>query len=502
MSPRSLQTRGAHGSSASRHGAPEVTVRVRRGGPAASAFALTVVLLLAAWGSAAAVQWPWQDEGPVPVYPDVTAEAGWLAQRLEARDVVIVDARPAASHAAGHIPGAVSVPFGTLPHPIVAAGALGELGLTGRGRIVCYGDGPLDGDAAALFWALDASGAEGPMLLNGGLDAWVGIGGSLDTAPVSLPPVRWTGDYRPGRVASAAYVALKFGEDGHEIIDTRGWDAWHGRLDEGEWGSTARDGHVPHALPYDFIDFVSPNGSLRDAEDTRDTFARLGPRPSTPVDLGDEFIVHGEGDADGAVGYFLLRRAGFERVRYFRGGWDEWASDPDLPVVRIVSADEVMYRLAQARRWLRPDAPPASFVFFDVRHWGNHAGGHIPGAVSLTSSFFADSLDVYVDRHWPGVDRSKTPIVTYCYGSNCIRSRNCSTVAARMGFVNVERFYEGVDGWRLADGELRRDEERLEEMQKQTEEARREAEARRAAKAAETTGDAPSPDGGTEDAGP
>jgi thiosulfate/3-mercaptopyruvate sulfurtransferase len=444
--------------------------------------ALVVVSLVLVASSAAAVQWPWQrdDETP-PVYPDVTATVDWLSQRLGARGVIVADARSPEAYARGHVPGAVSIPFDSLPHPAAASKALGALGLTGRGRIVCYGAGPLAGDAAGLFWVLDAAGAEGPMLLDGGLDAWIGLGHELETSLAELPAAGWTGTYRPDRAASAAYVALKFGEDGHEIIDTRGWDAWSGSIDERDWGVPKRDGHLPHALPYDFTEFFSPDGSLREPEDTRDSFARVGPRPSSPVDLGDEFIVHGDGGADGAAGYYLLRRAGFERVRYFAGGWNEWVSDPDLPVVRIVEADEVMHRLASARRWFRPDAPPEDFVLFDVRHWGNHASGHVPGSVSLSSSLFADSLDVYVERYWPGICRAGTPIVTYCYGSNCIRSRNCSTIAARKGFVNVERFYEGVDGWRLADGEFVRDEERLEAMRVEQEEARRKAAERRAA---------------------
>ena len=154
------------------------------------------------------------------------------------------------------------------------------------------------------------------------------------------------------------------------------------------------------------------------------------------------------------MGYFLLRRAGVERVRYFPEGWSAWAGDPNLPIVRIIGAEELEARIARARRWFRPDAPPSGFALFDVRHWGNHASGHLPGAVSLNSRFFADSLDVYVERSWPGLDKATAPIVTYCYGPNCIRSRNCSTEAARQGFIRVERFYGGIEDWRLAGGTL------------------------------------------------
>jgi len=453
----------------------------------ATASLLAVAILLLAVATAVAVRWPWQrsEEGPV-TFPDVTATPSWLAERLGDRSVVVVDARSAAEYSEGHIPGAISVPASVLGlddriDPFEICSSMGQLGLTGRGRIVCCGGGRLDASAAALFWALDVAGAEGPMLLEGGFEAWDAGGRPRETSASTRPPAAWSGGPRPDRLASAAYVALVFGADGHEIIDTRGWDEWAGELDEGSWGTRARVGHIPHALPYDFSEFRGTDDMLLPPEETRETFSRTGPRPSTPVDLGDEFIVHGRGGTDGATGYYLLRRAGMERLRYFQAGWSLWKSDHSLPVVRIVSPDELAQRVAGERRWLRPDAPPRNFVLFDVRHWGDHATGHIPGAVGLSSSFFADSLDVYLARDWPDIDRSSTPVVTYCYGSNCIRSRNTATQAARRGFTYVERFYQGIEGWRLVGGELLRDEERLEAMRREYEKARREAEEKREA---------------------
>ena len=150
-----------------------------------------------------------------------------------------------------------------------------------------------------------------------------------------------------------------------------------------------------------------------------------------------------------------LRRAGVEVVRYYPGGWRDWTEDASLPIVRIIHSEELALRLAEDRRWFRPNAPPASFAFFDVRHGADYERGHIPGAVNLPSSVFADSLDAALDRHWPNLDRAQAPIVTYCYGERCIRSRATSTAAAREGFVYVERFYGGLDEWRNIGGNIR-----------------------------------------------
>ena len=45
------------------------------------------------------------------------------------------------------------------------------------------------------------------------------------------------------------------------------------------------------------------------------------------------------------------------------------------------------------------------------------------------------------------MNRSQTPLVLYCYGRDCIRSRECATIAARHGFLNLLWYREGMDGW-------------------------------------------------------
>jgi 3-mercaptopyruvate sulfurtransferase SseA len=239
-----------------------------------------------------------------------------------------------------------------------------------------------------------------------------------------------------------------YGETGFELVDARGWDVWEGEPHEPGVTPTSRTGHIPHALPYDFREFAAPDGSLRSSEDTRATVSRLGPRPSSPVDLQDEFIVYGRGPDDGALGYYLLRRAGLAKVRFYPDGFDEWSSHPELPVTRIIHAEEILARLNREVRLLVPDTPPRSFVLFDVRHYRDYGLGHVPGAVNLQSNVFADSLDSALARWWPAVDRSSMPVVVYCYGASCIRSRNCSTIAARAGFMNTERFYGGIEEWK------------------------------------------------------
>ncbi|MBM3308120.1 MAG: hypothetical protein FJY74_07335 [Candidatus Eisenbacteria bacterium] len=428
----------------------------RRGSVGGRAWAIAACLVVSLAASPAAAQWPWDPAEPVPEpdYPDVTASVS--GEPLAGRDVVVLDARPRDAYLLGHVPGALSAPAAALPDVSVAAAFLGALGLSGDERIVCCGEGPDLRDAALLFWFLEAAGAREVALLEGGMAAWARGGGPVETVEASLRPCAWAREPDSDRIATRAYVAAVYGETGHELVDTRGWDVWEGlpqepggeRTQASGAAPSTRTGHVPHALPYDFSEFFARDGALRSPEDTRAAFARLGPRPSNPVNLQDEFVVYGWGSEDGAIGYFLLRRAGIVKVRFYPGGFDEWVSDAESPVTRVVHAEEILARLNREPKLLVPDTPPRSFVLLDVRHDRDFAFGHIPGAVNLQSHVFADSLDATVARHWPEADRATVPVVSYCYGPSCIRSRNTSTMAARAGFLNTERFYGGVEEWK------------------------------------------------------
>ncbi|MFH1865158.1 MAG: rhodanese-like domain-containing protein [Candidatus Eisenbacteria bacterium] len=415
---------------------------------------------------------------PEPDYPDITVTAELLAGRLDARDVVVIDSRSTSLYRAGHVPGAISFPPESFPEvespPDLARlqDVLGELGLTGRERLICCGEMSYSGEAARLFWLLEVAGAGRVALLDGGVAGWRAAGHALASEPTVRAPAEWAPEPATELLATREYVRRSFGEPDVEIIDARGRDAWLGPVEREEWGTLKRVGHVPHALPFDFTCFFAPDGTLLEPGETWSSFARLGPRPANPVDLSVDFVVHGwgmpRGDGfgksedeawgDGPLGYFLLRRAGIARVRLYPGGWRDWSGDPYLPVVRVVNAEELMHRLRRSRHWLRPDAPREELAFFDVRHPADHARGHIGGSVSLRSDYFADSLDVRIERYWPDIDRLTTPVVTYCYGEDCIRSRATSTAAAKKGFVYIERFVGGLDEWRYAGGELVRGE--------------------------------------------
>ncbi|HEV2844645.1 MAG TPA: rhodanese-like domain-containing protein, partial [Thermoanaerobaculia bacterium] len=205
-------------------------------------------------------------------------------------------------------------------------------------------------------------------------------------------------------------------------------------------------GHVPHALPFDFRRWQPKNGRWPEPGAPWETLDQLGPRPieRDRIDPKAEIVLYGEGPDDPlpGLGYLLLRRMG-RPVRVFPGGWRAWTAEAASSVVRIADAMEVA-------RLLGIDDPggKTGAALVDLREPGDFLRiGHLPGAVSHPAYDRKESLETFMAARWPVEKASRIPIVLYCYGRNCIRSRDTATLLARMGYTNLVWFREGMISW-------------------------------------------------------
>lgn len=326
---------------------------------------------------------------------------------------------------------------------------LARLGLSGEETVVVEGDDPAA--VGRLFWLLEWSGFSGVRVLDPAATEAEGPAGWRPLPPPPAPaaddlavPVAPEGPH--GVIAvDRAWVRERFGTPEVELVDLRSREDWAA-------------GHVPHSLPFDFERLLD-EGGWPDPVAARRTLGRLGPRPSTPVDLAATFVVYGSGGSGGngdggdaggdelGLAYLLLRMMGVEAA-VFPGGWAEWRAEPSSPVVRVVGAEEVRELLAAANPELA-DRPVPGVTLLDVRGEKDHFVRHLPGALSFPSRSCPES-DWSVVPEPPSGDRLDAPIAFYCYGRNCIRSRDCSTAAARAGFREVLWFRDGVPAWHEA----------------------------------------------------
>lgn len=392
-------------------------------------------------------------ESPPPARADALGEPvvvapAWLAPRAASgvSPLRVLDLRPRADFERAHVPGAISLPADSIADLEALSAMLSAFGVAAAETLVCYADAATILPAARAFWLIEAAGARAARFLDGGIDAWraAALPVEVGAADARRPPAAaWRARPDSSRIATHADVLARFGTDGVEILDARGPEAWEAEsagLLASQWGVA---GHIPHALPFAFSKLVRADGTIAPMAEIRNELRRAGPRPATPVDLDSEFIVYGDGGGfDAALGYLILRAAGIERVRCYPDGWAAWSSDATNPRVRIVGASLVKRR-ADARA-----AEP--YPLFDMRTRNDFTSGHIPGATLLAAHQFEDSLDAIVERTWPGLDRARTPLAAYCYGADCIRSRNGCTWAARRGFLRLEWFRGGIAEWEQA----------------------------------------------------
>ena len=258
----------------------------------------------------------------------------WLRDRGSA--VVIVDAREGDAYAAGHLPGAVSLPVkavrGTrngvadelLPSAELAKRA-GALGLDADTEIVVHA-GPKLQDATQVLLALVTLGHRRVAVLEGGFGAWATAG--LPIVRDRPTPVAKT--YVP-RAGSDAFVvgldAVKatLAPGAPPLVDVRPAEAFRGESPAGP-----RAGHVPGALnrPYTADVVATERGTFWKApDDLRAGYAALGLDPAAPLILSCR-----TGHQASQTWFTLNVLLGYRDVRWYDGSIVEWAAQPDLPL--------------------------------------------------------------------------------------------------------------------------------------------------------------------------
>lgn len=380
------------------------------------------------------LQFPVPPPGPPrhTALPEILIGPAELARLLKAGGAVPLDAREAGPYAQGHLPGASS-----------AGGGLPQAGV-----VIVYGEGGAGREEVARqYWLLRREGRSGVRVLDGGIAAWRAAGLPLETGPA---PPRTAPDPRPSpglkAVVSADWVAESFGQAGVELLDVRdarGWDRW-------KTPPTFAAGHIPYALPFDPRALLPAEG-WPEPVGLRRRLSAFGPRPGDPVSLESTFVLYADGEDDPRLGLgcLLLDLAGLD-ARVFPGGWKEWTAGGKRPVVRVVSAAELAAQLRRGDPKLSADRPPRDLILLDLRDPRDFAIGHLPGALNLPFLDFPAEFEKTVEARWPGADRASIPLVLYCYGIDCVRSRKAGAQAARAGFRDLLWFRGGVQEWRDA----------------------------------------------------
>lgn len=282
--------------------------------------------------------------------PAHLVDVAWLAARLDAPDLVIVDATthlpvPAdgayapesgrADYDHAHIPGAVfadlltdfadpdaAEPW-TVPGRDRFVAAAEALGIGDGARVVVYDQH--DGFwATRLWWQLRLEGFDAVAVLDGGLPAWRAFGGEV-TDTVSTPrPRTFTGARRPALLRSTAQVVAGLDDPDTLLVNVLDPETYRGEVT-----NYARPGHIPGSINFPVFQIRDgQTGTLRPLPELRAAADEAG-----LLDPARTVVTYcGGGIAATGIAH-VLALLGRDDVAVYDGSMTAWAADPGLPLV-------------------------------------------------------------------------------------------------------------------------------------------------------------------------
>jgi len=275
---------------------------------------------------------------------DTLVDAHTLRVNLGRADWRVVDCRhdlsqPQAgpqAYARGHIAGAVFAHMdrdlsgaktpGSGRHPLPEPDRLVECfrrwGIERHTQIVAY-DANAGSLAARLWWLARWLGHQNVALLDGGWQAALDAGLTLETAEPRIAPSRFERGPSLAPAVDVDAVQAARAAAGWLIIDARAPDRYGGRNETIDPVA----GHIPGAVNRFWQANVGPDGRFKPADQLRSEFTKL---------LGAHAVANVISQCGSGItachNLVAMQRAGLAGAALYPGSWSQWIADPARPV--------------------------------------------------------------------------------------------------------------------------------------------------------------------------
>jgi len=244
------------------------------------------------------------------------------------KNLVIIDARTRRAYAKGHIPGAISIPSeetfdqkGDKTRVIRQndlRNMLSGLGVKNQDHLFIYDSGIMK-DAAHVFWAMEVYGHTRTSVLDGGLPAWVRLGGKLTRKIVAKPASNYLPNVSPHRLATKLMTRLAIETPGVVVLDARTEQEYLGKKSK-----AARKGHIPGAINIPAgKNLDKKSGVLKSVMELNKLYTGIGEK--------SKVVTYCNRGRDSSLSYLTLRNLGYS-VSVYDGAWLEWGNDLKLPI--------------------------------------------------------------------------------------------------------------------------------------------------------------------------
>ncbi|RPJ07651.1 MAG: sulfurtransferase [Deltaproteobacteria bacterium] len=263
----------------------------------------------------------------------------WVEKNLNNPRVVMVDIRKVEEYKEGHVLNSINLFYGSwaikkkgldneLPEDDDLFDIIGSAGIKPDSHVVVIGktDSVTDlVNMTRVSWTMIYAGVENVGILDGGFNKWKNEKKPLSTDVAKPKAIEYKGKVNKAIFATKDYVLSKIGKS--TIVDTRMPDFFFGasKLDFVE-----RAGHIKGAVSLPSAWIFAKEGTFKSKEDLDAMAAGV-----VGKDMSKEVLIYCDTGRLCSGWWFIFREVlGHRDVKAYDGSMQEWAKDPNTPVVK------------------------------------------------------------------------------------------------------------------------------------------------------------------------